>query len=118
MKIIGIQIALLGICTLTPGMARADVSFYANELGGLSCGKLLEATKSKVGRAQVADWLNGYVTGYNYYAEKPVMPPDNETSIAFAETFCRNNPLANIVSGGAVLVQDLGGPKVSFQYER
>ncbi|MGV8932342.1 MAG: hypothetical protein ACOH1R_09600 [Luteimonas sp.] len=118
MKTFAAQTLCLGVALASVASARAEVSFYANGLGGLSCGKLLEATKSEVGRAQVADWLNGYVTGYNYYASKPLLPSDKESSIAFAETFCRNNPLSNIVSAAAVLVQDLGGPKVLFQYER
>jgi len=118
MKILAIQVLLL-ITALAP-VSAADIGapFYVNGLGGLSCGKLLEATKGEVGRAQVADWLNGYITGYNYYAGRPLLPPDKETSIAFADNFCGHNPLSNIVAVAAVLVQDLGGPKVFFQYEK
>lgn len=119
-----IAVAILAYLSLSTsasgtGPEGARPSFYASGLGTLSCGKLLQATKAPVGRAQVADWINGYVTGYNYYATTGVLtPPENATSIAFAETFCRNNPLSNIVAAAAVLVQDLGGPKVAFKFQR
>jgi hypothetical protein len=82
-----------------------------------SCGKILEATQHEVGRAQIADWFNGYVTSYNYFGTRNVVPPDNPTSVAFVDSYCRNNPLHNIIQAAAVLVQDLGGPKASHPYK-
>jgi len=97
-------------------LSHAD--FYAAELGTLNCGQLLNATKTEVGRAEVADWLNGFVTGYNAFnGADSISPPDNPTAIAFANKFCANNPLSNIIAAGAVLVQDLGGKPVAFKYE-
>ena len=117
MKIPATQLILLVACTELAYPANAQTTFYATGLGTLSCGKLLDATKGEVGRAEVADWINGYVTSYNYYSNKPLTPRDNETNVAFAEAYCRNNPLSNIVAASAVLVQDLGGPKVRFAYK-
>jgi hypothetical protein len=118
MKTIAAQILFLGVALASSASANAEGWLYTSGLGGFSCRQLLDATKSAIGRAQVAEWLNGYVSGYNSYASKALLPPDMDTGIAFVETFCRNNPLSNIGSVGAVLVQDLGGPKVLFRYER
>ena len=102
---------------LLPVQVRASDSFIATGMGTLSCGKVLEAINTGTGRTQVSIWMNGVVTGYNFYASAHVSPPDDETSIAFIKNYCSNNPLSNIVAGTAVMVQDLGGPKVSFKHK-
>jgi hypothetical protein len=112
----------ISICVLSIASAKslAEEKDYTiiSGLATLSCGSILEDSKNKVRGAEISDWLNGYVTGYNFYnTNRQVNPPDRATNIAFIENFCRNNPLSILVSGGAVLVQDLGGPKVDFDYK-
>lgn len=117
MKNIAALVIVLIATGTTPSWASAQDPFHVNGLGRLTCGKLLEATKSDFGRAQVADWLNGYITGYNFYASKPLLPPDKESTVLFASSHCNKNPLSNIVAVAAIIVQDLGGPIVKFKYE-
>lgn len=83
----------------------------------LSCGQLLEAVERPAGRNLIADWTNGYVTAYNYYAEQKIQPSDNLSSIAFVKSYCRSNPLHILLQAGAVLVQDLGGKEALHQYK-
>ena len=88
-----------------------------NGLATLSCGKVLEYSEDEVGETHLSNWLNGYVTSYNYYSiEHQVSAPDRATNIFFIKNYCSKNVLSSLVAGGAVLIQDLGGPKVKFPY--
>jgi hypothetical protein len=95
---------------LTAPATAQDQQFLVNGLGTLSCGKVLDNLDNPVGRAEISDWLNGFVTAYNYYHDRQlVTPPDRETHIAFVDSYCRKNPLSNIVAAGVSLVESLGG---------
>lgn len=95
----------------------ATETFNITGMSALSCGKVVAAMKSEVQRVEIADFLNGYVVAYNYYGSKPVTPPDNETSLVFIERFCKNNPLSILMTGGAALVEELGGEKSQSPYK-
>lgn len=111
MKISATVLTATAFLLAAPVVAQ-EQQFLVNGLGTLSCGKVLDNLDNPVGRAEISDWLNGFVTAYNYYENQQlVTPPDKETNVAFIETYCRKNPLSNIVAGAVDLIESLGGKK-------
>lgn len=114
-----ISLAIVALVVLQAGAPAGAQSvrstFTVNGVGNLSCGQVLAAAKSAPGRMEVSDWVNGFITGYNYYNNgQLVTPPDSDTEIAFIDVYCQTNPLSNIVAGVVSLVDKLGGKKSPY----
>lgn len=87
--------------------------------GSVSCGKVLESLNERLSKLQIQQWLEGYLAAYNYYnASRQVRPPDFATVTAFAENYCRNNPLHALVSAAAALIHELGGRPALHPYKK
>jgi hypothetical protein len=96
-----------------------ETSFVVTGAGSVSCGRFLEALSERASKLQFEQWVEGYLAAYNYYnTTRKVRPPDAATIIAFAENYCRNNPLHPFVSVAPALVQELGGRPALHQYKK
>ena len=84
----------------------------------VACGDILEIGENEVQRTQLSEWINGYVSSYNYYNLPRVTPPEDSSGRAFAVSYCRNNPLDRALTMGAALVEALGGKKALNKYKR
>lgn len=109
--------ALLFMLTAQP--ALSSDTFSVPGAGGVSCGKVLDAKGDRNARLQFEQWVEGYLTGYNYYTHtRNITPPDSASVFAYVENYCRNNPLHALVSAAAALVQELGGRIAAHQFKR
>jgi hypothetical protein len=87
--------------------------------GNVSCGKWLEARNEMVVYQAYTQWVLGFISGSNWNAEGPkATPADGEAIVYFVDVYCKNNPLSPLAHAAAVAVQETGGPKVYFQWNR
>ena len=76
-----------------------------------SCGVYLADRKDGIRDALYADWVAGFMSSYNMFSSHPqVSPiPDQPTTLAYLDKYCRENPLSYVSAGVMNLIGDLGG---------
>lgn len=88
-------------------------------LGSNSCGKWLEGKTSPNARFAYRSWVSGFLTGVNWHTTgRQATVPDADAAVAFVDRYCENNPLLNISSAAAALVQEAGGPRAFHQWQK
>ena len=117
------RFSLLGSLALFAASATQTIAATKSEtvpLRGFAvtpCGAILEIGDNDVQRIQLSEWLNGYISSYNYYNTPKVTPPEAVAARAFAQTYCQNNPLHSAWNMAAALVEALGGKKALHKYK-
>lgn len=93
---------------------------YASGSGARdSCGQWIAAKDNDNSRRyRYAEWINGFLTGYNYYSPKQqALVPDNAAMLAFVDNYCSKNPLQTLILAAAALVQEAGGKPAIHQWK-
>ena len=113
-RLVGLAFA---ISATTSSAGTEDATVPLRGFALTSCGAILEIGENDVQRIQLSEWLNGYISSYNYYNKPKVTPPESASSRAFAQTYCQHNPLHNAWNMAAALVEALGGKKALHKYK-
>lgn len=98
--------------TTTINSAHASRAGVVDGAGMMPCGDYLKALddKNTVRTIQATEWVSGFVSGYNLFATgKQIIVPDHNTTKAFIDKSCRDNPLFAITQTGFALIKELGG---------
>lgn len=101
-------VVLASILAVTPAMAQRKATFTG--AGVLSCGEFINSKDQPGAAGFYAQWAQGYMTGYNYFAQGPqVVTPEPSTILLFSERHCRNNPLDTYAQAIGALINEIGG---------
>lgn len=108
-----ITIALLA----TTSVASSQIIMAPKNTG---CGNWLELAQAEPAHEyfNMRWFIIGFYGGQMQAYRKDVRAQDAETITAYMTTFCRNNPLSNVIAGTKALVEESGGPKTTFQWKR
>ena len=118
LRILALSLAI-SLLVLPQSLSAAEPNLVQiNGFARVTCGDILEIGENEVQRTQLSEWINGYVSSYNYYNFPRVTPPEDSSGRAFALSYCRNNPLDRALTMGAALVEALGGKKALHKYKR
>lgn len=83
--------------------------------GNYSCGKYLElrAAQNHVQDEVFVSWIWGYISGFNMEVQQPTTHdgPDEASTLAYVDRYCRENPLHNVISATVALISELGGKR-------
>jgi hypothetical protein len=104
------------LIALAPFQAQSERALASYGVGVDSCGQYLEKRQrdknSYTGvSAQVyVSWVHGYATGLNVAGEKNLVVESIPTnsSIAYLDKYCRDNPLRSVFAGIGCLLQAKG----------
>lgn len=84
-------------------------------VGTFSCGKYLQlrADRNETQDGIFVSWVWGYMAGFNMEAQNPTTSnlPDQPSTLAFVDKYCRENPLDNTLNATNALISDLGGKR-------
>lgn len=102
---------LLGALQFAPTSLYAQRVANARGLGLVGCGEFLEDRKSNAYQQSYAQWVTGFLSGYNLYSVQPKLTrlPDEATIGAYLEKHCRDNPLDTLMPAAMGLIKELGG---------
>lgn len=105
----------------TPPPAARDPT-YIFGAGHSSCGEYTTdrqdpSLKAKVAQTKV--WVLGFLSGHNWASSSgEARPPDVDAAFAFVDRYCINNPLHSVMDAAAVLAQETGGRRVTWEWQR
>jgi hypothetical protein len=84
-------------------------------VGTSSCGEYLEmrAENNRSKNAILVSWAWGYMAGFNFEVKQPTTrdTPDEPSTLAYIDRYCRNQPIENVVAAASALIVDLGGKR-------
>ena len=78
--------------------------------GPISCGTFVEARKSESGKQQIALWMAGFITAYNWRTLDTadiLANTDMAGALLWMENYCRAHPLESVVHGAMQLTKEL-----------
>jgi hypothetical protein len=86
--------------------------------GAMSCGIYL-SDRSKgdhIKEILYGTWLQGYLSGANTFwkagmSQEAVYLPDSETTLAYIDKYCRENPLEHVEMGAFTLFMELAAKR-------
>ena len=111
--LIGAALAALYVHSAIAQQATGFTSYTLME-----CGVFMDPSRSEIQRqvdqALVSNYARGYVTAHNLYNRRHQISRDlpNSTIVLFAQKFCRENPLLDVMVAVPSMVQELGGAPV------
>lgn len=115
---------LVFVATFAQAQQLGTGEFYILGGGNESCGVWLETRNHESARLQRAQWLLGFLTGYNSANSKglsrsrQVQLQDGQSALAFVDRYCSNNPLHVVGAATLALVEALGGEKTEHSWKR
>ena len=113
-------IACIAVATISLGnQAFAQRQGISRGAGVVGCGEYLADRAEPTHQytdGQYASWTMGYLSAYNVATKHPQLStiPDSDTTLAYLDKFCRNNPLGYVIGGVNCLIGDLGGWKPDY----
>lgn len=114
------------ICALTLALSLASFRAESQDIritgdGQATCGEWIQYryNRNSVRQNYVADWVAGFVTGYNWYhMNHQAYLHDANDVLGWLDVYCHNNPTSSVSAGAAALVQQLGGEPALFQWKQ
>ncbi len=91
--------------------ATAQRAANIKGVGNVGCGEYLQDRRNNQYGQVYAQWVQGFVSGYNFYGQHAQTSsiPDEPTVHAYLEKYCRDNPLENVARATMFLIADLNG---------
>jgi hypothetical protein len=106
------KLSLIVIGLYLSGTSQAQ-GVRVQGVGTFSCGQYLElrGAGSAAQNSVVASWVWGYMAGFNMEVRQPTTrdSPDEPSTLAFIDKYCRDNPLDSVLIATNTLIQQLGG---------
>ena len=104
---------VLVVLLLIMSIASAQRAAEFTGAGIVSCGVYLEDRKTDQRyNQQYTQWSSGYVSAYNIFSTYPQISQNRispETTLAYLDKYCRDNPLKFVIDGVDSLIAELGG---------
>jgi hypothetical protein len=94
-------------------MASAQRPAQIGGAGTVRCGDYLDHRKreSNALNSTYQSWILGYISAYNQFSPNKQVKdiPSPATLLAFADRYCREQPLSHVKHAADMLIQELGG---------
>jgi hypothetical protein len=107
--------SLVMLLLLTFGASTQAQGVAITGVGTFSCGKFLElrAVKNEAQDVAFVSWIWGYLAGLNMEGQRATTQnlPDAASTLAYADKYCAEHPLNNVLQAANELFRELGGKR-------